>query len=195
LAFAFLLVALFTKETAAWAPIAAALTVLVRSEQPGREETPRLRILTAGAMLLPLALWLGFRIVFFGGIGGTYATTGYTPAAEFLALTARKLIHFHHLFVMQDYALFGENRPLLYPVIGFGSALLVFALIIAWMAQMAHAVRDSLRRTWRERAWPSVDAAVLVSLWAILGFASYFALAVSSPRYAASAMLFWWPAI
>ena len=190
-----LLIALFTKETVAWAPVAAAVTVLIRGDPPGREETPRRRMVAAGAMLLPLALWLGFRIVFFGGIGGTYATTGYTPVASFLALSARKLVHLHHLFVMQDFALLEENRPLFERVIGIGSALLVFVLLVTWLAKAVPAVWSSLSRTFRVKASPSVDAPLLVSLWAFLGLASFFALAISSPRYAASSVLFAWPAV
>jgi hypothetical protein len=195
LCFALLMVALFTKETAAWAPLAAALTVLVRRERARREEAPRRRMLAAGAMLLPLALWLGFRIVFYGGIGGTYATAGYTPVSGFLALTARKLIHLHHLFVMQDVALLEENRALLERAIGIGTALLVFVLLFAWVVTGVRAAWDSLGQAVREKGWPSVDSPLLVGLWAVLGLASYFVLAISSPRYAASAVLFVWPAV
>ena len=92
-----LLLALFTKETAAWAPIAAALTVLLR---PG-QEAPARRALVALAMVSPLALWLGFRAIFFSGLGGTYATAGYGPLSAFLDLSMRKLVHLHHLFLKQ----------------------------------------------------------------------------------------------
>src|SRR5690242_6633363 len=79
LCLALLLVALFTKETVAWAPLAAALSVLLRAGPEQRRE----RWAKSGAMLAPLALWFGFRIVFYGGVHGTYATAGYTSVADF----------------------------------------------------------------------------------------------------------------
>ena len=38
-------------------------------------------------MFLPVVMRLRLRFAFFGGIGGTYATAGYTALADFLSLT------------------------------------------------------------------------------------------------------------
>jgi len=46
-----------------------------------------------------------------------------------------------------------------------------------------------------ERRWPTVDAAFLVLLWAAIALAFHFALAVLAPRYAASVVVFAWPAL
>jgi hypothetical protein len=40
----------------------------------------------AATMFLPVVLWLVSDCIF-GGIGGTYATAGYTPLGAFFALT------------------------------------------------------------------------------------------------------------
>ena len=83
-----LFVALLTKENAVWAPAAAAITIMLRPK-PG--EPLRRRAIAAAAMFLPIVMWLGLRFAFFGGIGGTYATAGYTPLGDFLALSFKKL--------------------------------------------------------------------------------------------------------
>src|SRR6516165_2423750 len=93
-----LFVALLTKETAVWAPVAAAITIMLR---PRPNEPLRRQAIAAVAMFLPVVLWLGLRFAFFGGIGGTYATLGYTPLGDFLALTFDKLKTLDHLFVVQ----------------------------------------------------------------------------------------------
>ena len=96
LCLALLFLALLTKENTVWAPLAAAITIMLR---PKLDESLRRRAFTAAAMLLPVAMWLGLRFAFFGGIGGTYATAGYTPLADFLKLTFHKLTHMHYLFI------------------------------------------------------------------------------------------------
>ena len=58
LAFLFLILAVFTKETAAFAPIAAALSVVIW----GRERR------SAIMMLLPLVIWAGARTLAYGGV-------------------------------------------------------------------------------------------------------------------------------
>ena len=187
-----LLVAVLTKETAVWAPVAAALTVLLR---PELGDAFRRRALIAAAMLLPLALWLGLRIAFFGGIGGTYATADYTPLAEFLELTGGKFAHLHHLFVQQHVAVTEEGWALMDRAIRVGTALLVLLLLILWALSSLRAAIDRLGRAARERRWPTAGAALLVTLWAATGLASYFAVALPSSRYAASAVMFAWPAL
>src|SRR5262249_50083292 len=99
LCFSLLLIALFTKETAVWAPFAAALTVLLCI---GHGESVRRRSLNAAAMLLPLVVWFGFRIVFYGGAGGSYATGGYAQPIVALNLLIWKLAHLYRLFVSQQ---------------------------------------------------------------------------------------------
>src|SRR5262249_6206358 len=66
-----LFVALLTKENAVWAPVAAAITIMLR---PKPDESLRRRALVAAAMFLPVVMWLGQRFAFFGGVGGTYVT-------------------------------------------------------------------------------------------------------------------------
>ena len=192
LGIALLVVALLTKETAVWAPCAAALTVLLRPE-PG--DALRRRALAAAAMLLPLALWLGLRFAFFGGIGGTYATADYTPLAEFLKLVAWKLAHLHHLFVQQHVAVTEGGWALMDRAIRIGTALLMFLLLILWALNRLRATRDRIGRAVRERRLPAADAALLVTLWAAMGLAFHFALAFPSSRYAATAVMFAWPAV
>src|SRR5262249_31966342 len=91
-----LFVALLTKENAVWAPVAAAITIMLR---PKADESLRRRALVAAAMFLPVVMWLGQRFAFFGGVGGTYVT--YVSLADFLILTFQKLIHVDALFVTQ----------------------------------------------------------------------------------------------
>jgi hypothetical protein len=191
LGFTLLLVALLTKETAAWAPIAAALTVLVRVD----DEAPRRRALVALAMLAPLTLWFGYRLVVFGGVGGTYATTGYRPLSSFLELSGLKLLHLPHLFLMQNAFVSGGSPELSERALRAGADLLVFLLLIRWALSGLQAAIDLLGRARRERSLPAADGALMVILWAALGLAFYFALALSSPRYAASAVMFVWPAV
>ena len=189
---ALILVALFTKETAIWAPVAAAVTVLLRgpSSQP-----PRRRLGAAAMALAPLGIWFAFRLVFFGGVGGTYATAEYWPIGDFLSLTGEKFAHLHHLFLQQkplfeigtwaraDQAVRVATVLLLLPLFALYG---VRALRAAWMAA-APALRA--------RRWPIADPALLATLWFVLGLAFYLALAVPSTRYAATAVMFGWPVV
>src|SRR5262249_18648776 len=77
-----LFAALLPKETAVWPLAGAAMTIMRR---PKPNEPFRRQAIAAAAMFLPVVLWLGLRLAFFGGIGGTYATAGYTPLGDFLA--------------------------------------------------------------------------------------------------------------
>ena len=124
-----LMIALLTKETAVWAPFAAALTVLLRSD---RGDGVRHRAGVAAPMLLPVALWLGFRFVFYGGIGGTYATMGYSPLLEFLKLSGWKLAHLDRLFIMQDIGLTEDRWPNLDRAFRIGTATLLLLLVAPW---------------------------------------------------------------
>src|SRR5207247_2173614 len=96
LCLATLLLALLTKENTVWAPLAAALTVMLR---PKPNESVSRRAFVAAAMFLPVVMWLGLRLAFFDGIGGTYATRGYTPLTGFLNQILVKLTHMHYLFI------------------------------------------------------------------------------------------------
>lgn len=71
LAIFLLLLALFTKETASFAPVAAALTVLLVRPRSTRNWA------TAAALLSPLAIWIAFRLIAFGGVlDGTQTSFG-----------------------------------------------------------------------------------------------------------------------
>jgi hypothetical protein len=185
---ALLLIALLTKETAAWAPFAAAVTVLLRPEREGR---PR-RLLAAVLVLAPVVFWLGLRLAFYGGIGGSYATA-YWPLAGFLRLTLWKLTHLDHLFVMQEIpATEGRWAPADL-VFRIGAAALVFLLLIPWALTGLRSAMGWV--TARERRWPAADGALLVTLWAGMGLGFHFALALSNPSYASAAVVFAWPAV
>jgi len=187
-----LIAAVLTKETTVWAPLAAALTVLFR---PSLGETARRRAALAGSMLLPLALWLGLRFGFYGGIGGTYATADYTPVVSFLELTARKLAHLQNVLVSPSVFVAEGRWAPVDRAIRMGTALLALALLILWAVYGLRAVVDRIGRALRERLWPTADAALLVTLWAAMGLAFYIALALPTTRYTASAVIFVWPAI
>ena len=187
-----LVVALLTKETAVWAPFAAALTALLRPE-PG--DAPRRRAVAALAMSLPLAMWLGLRFTFFGGIGGTYATAQYAPLAGFVELTGRKLGHLPYLFVTPNVSFTSGYSATADRAVEIGTSLLVVLLLIPWVLSGLRAAWDQLDRAVRERRWRAVDAALLVTLWAAMGLAFYFALALPEPRYASTGVMFAWPAV
>lgn len=191
LCIALLLIALFTKETALWAPLAAALSVLLRAG----EERSVSRWTKSAAMLAPLALWFGFRVFFYGGVSGTYATAGYTSTADFLTLTSWKLEHLHNLFVQQAVVaaegIVGRADRLL----RLTTLLLVLCLALWWIATGLRALGTELGIALQRRRWPEGDGAMLASLWAALGLAFYFALPLFNSRYAAAAVMFAWPAI
>jgi hypothetical protein len=191
LCLALLLVALFTKETVAWAPLAAALSVLLRAGPEQRRE----RWAKSGAMLAPLALWFGFRIVFYGGVYGTYATAGYTSVADFMVLTSWKLEHFHNLLVQQAVVAAEDVVGMADRVLRVATLGVVLLLTLWWIARSARAVARELAITLRRQRWPEADASMLASIWAALGIGFYFALPLFNSRYAAAATMFAWPAI
>jgi hypothetical protein len=184
---ALLVLALLTKETAAWAPFAAAITIMLR---PKPDESLRSRELTAIAMLLPLAMWLGIRLVFFGGIGGTHGTAGYTPFTDFLRLAVYKLTHVRYLFIAHPY-----RRPTeLLILLNRGTTLLIYAMLSLWALRIIIEGAKYLRSGLPMR-WPTADAVCLVALWAGIALAFYVALPVSRERYATSVVVFAWPAL
>jgi hypothetical protein len=186
-----LALALLTKETAVWAPSAAAATVLLR---PGDLGTRYSRMRGAAFMLLPLVLWIGFRLAFYGGIGGGYATAEYALFSDFLGRLAWKLTHINRLLVSQA-TLFTEGS-----LGAVDRAFMIVAYILVAMPLVLW-VRDSLIAGTRglqdilQRRWPMADPTLLVSLWAAIAFGFYFALALTSVRYSASAAMFMWPAM
>ena len=192
LCLALLSTALLTKETAVWAPIAAGLTVLLRA---GPDEGPRRRMAVAAIMLAPLALWVAFRVGFFGGIGGTYATEDYAPFVGFLRLTGRKLAQIYHLFLTQDAFVTMGAWSQVDRTIRIATGLMILLLLFRWGWSSLRRAIDWVRSSAHERRWPSVDPSMLVTLWAALALAFYFALALHDARYAASAVMFAWPAI
>lgn len=187
-----LMIALLAKETAAWAPFAAALTALLRSDGAAN----RHRVGVAASMLLPVALWLGFRFAFYGGIGGTYATLGYSPLLEFLKVTDWKLTHLDRLFIMQDTGLTEGLWPSVDRAFRIGTAALLLVLAAPWALTSVRAAVDRFGKAGRERRWPTADSPPLVlTLWATMGLAFYFALPLMVSGYAASAVMFAWPAV
>ena len=148
-----LFVALLTKENAVWAPAAAAITIMLR---PKPDEPLRRRAFAAAAMFLPVVLWLGLRFAFFGGIGGTYATAGYTPLGDFLALSFKKLRNLDALFVGQPaFATAGLDRA-----IALGTRLLTYALFSLLALRIVPEIAKRLRYAMYERRWPTVDASL-----------------------------------
>jgi hypothetical protein len=198
-----LFAALLTKENAVWAPAAAAISIMLR---PKPDEPLRRQAIAAATMFLPIVLWLGLRFAFFGGIGGTYATAGYTPPGEFLALTFQKLKHLDALFVVQRHqldALFivqhafvseGHGAPL-DRAIALGARLLTYALFSLLALRIMPEIANCLRYAMYERRWPTVKATFLVPLWAAIALAFHFALALAWARYATSVVVFAWPAL
>ena len=192
LCIALLALALLTKETALWAPFAAALTVLVR---PDTDAEPRRHALVAAAMLLPLAMWLGFRVAFFGDIGSTYATVGYGSPAGFLSLAGSKLLHLHRLFINRETLVSEGPWAAVDRALAIGVYSMLAVLLILCARRGLRAAAGALRRVARERQWPIADRPSLAILWTAMGLALHFALALPDPRYAASAVLFAWPAM
>jgi hypothetical protein len=191
LCLAFLSVAVFMKENALWATVAAAITIMLR---PKSDEPFRRRTFAAAAMFLPVVMWLGLRYTFFGGIGGTYATVGYTPFADFVDMTIRdKLTHLHTLFVTR-YAFVTEGTWALPDrAARIGMALLIYALLLLWVSRTLPEMMKRLRSAMHETHWS--NAGFLVTLWAAIAFAFHFALPLNQERYATSVVVFAWPAL
>jgi hypothetical protein len=189
----FLFAALLTKENAVWAPPAAAITIMLR---PRPDEPLRHRAFAAAAMFLPVVMWLGFRFAFFGGIGGTYATAGYTPLPDFLNLSLHKLKHIHDLFVNSHYfATEIRSWAVIDQGMFIGASLIVYALLSLWALRMIPEMVRVLRYGMQESRWPTVDSAFLVTLWAAIALAFHFALPIGATRYATSFVVFAWPAM
>ena len=185
---ALLFLGLLIKETTVWAPLAAAITIMLRPKP--NELLPR-RVLTATAMLLPVAIWLGLRFAFFGGIGGTLATRGYTSLVELLKLALYKLTHVQYLLIAH-----AHQRPTgLLILLHRGTALLVYALLSLWALRILPEAVNHFRSAMSEKRWPTVDAVLLVALWAVIALAFYVALPLSRERYATSVVVFAWPAL
>jgi hypothetical protein len=181
-----LVLALLFKENAVWAPIAAAATIMLR---PLPNESFARRTFTAAFMLLPIAVWLGFRFAVFGGVGNTYATAGYTPVVDFLRMSFHKLKQMNRLFVGYSWHSSGPD------LLGQGTRLLVYMLLSVWTF---HILREAVRygrfvkQNWQ---WPTVDSLFLVNVWAAIALAFHFALPLYFERYATSLVVFAWPAI
>ena len=196
LCLALLFLAVLTKENALWAPLAAATTIMLR---PKLGESLRRRACIAAAMLLPMAMWLGLRFAFFGGIGGTYATAGYWPLAHFLKLTYFKLTHMHyllmHYLLTPELSSWENLRGAAFLILDRGTALLIYALLLLWALRILPEAVNRVRYITHEMRWPTVDAVSLVNLWAASALAFYFALPLANDRYATSVVVFLWPAL
>src|SRR5262249_7289653 len=187
-----LFAALLTKENAVWAPAAAAITIMLR---PKPDEPLRRQAIAAAAMFLPVVLWLGLRFAFFGRIGGTYATARYTPLGDFLALTFNKLKNLDALFVVQRAFVTEGHGALLDRAIKLGTRLLTYALFSLLALRLVPEIANRLRHAMNERRWPTVEATLLVPLWAAIALAFHFALALAWARYATSVVVSAWPAL
>jgi hypothetical protein len=185
-------VALLTKETAVWAPFAAALTVVLR---PNHGNSFRRRLLGAAAMLLPLMFWLGLRFSFYGGISGGYATGSYSPLGDFLSLVGWKVTHLHRLLVGQDRFVTEGNWAAADWAVMIVTHVVVWLLLFVWVLSVLGAATKCLGPAIRESRLPTADAALLVALWAVIAFAFHLSLTLDSGRYAASAAMFVWPAM
>jgi hypothetical protein len=194
LCLALLILALLTKENTLWAPFAAAITVMLR---PKPDETFRRRVFTAAAMVLPVAIWLGLRFVFFGGTGGTYAMAGYAQFPQFVKLIFFKLTHMHYLFITHKTTPLGQvaDRGPALLMLDWITAVLFYALLFLWALRILPAVADYVRYAMHERRWPIVDTISLVTLWAAMALAFHFALPLAADRYATSVVVFAWPAL
>jgi hypothetical protein len=187
-----LFAALSTKESAVWAPVAAAITIMLR---PKSDEPLRRRAIAAAAMFLPVVLWLGLRFAFFGGIGGTYATAGYASLTGFLNLTWYKLKHIDRLFVSASSFVTEGHWALLDRAIRIGTAVLVYALLSLWAFRIVPETVNRLRYAVHDARWPTFDATFLVALWAAIALAFYFALTLVAETYAPQVCVFAWPAL
>ena len=186
-----LFLALLTKENAVWAPLVAAITIMLR---PKPDEPLRRQAFAAVTMFLPVVMWLGLRFAFFDGIGGTYATA-YAPVADFLGQTFVKLTHMNTLFVPR-HAFVTEGRwALLDRTITIGTKVVIYALLSLWALRIVPETVKHVRYAMREMRWPRVDVPFLATLWAAIALAFYFALPLSSERYAAPVVMFAWPAL
>lgn len=185
-----LILALLTKETSMWASFAAAITIMLR---PKPHESLQHRSFTAAAMLLPMAIWLGFRFTFFGGIGGTYATAGYTPLVDFLKLSLHKVIHVHDLFITRSIGPRSETGNALGVMLNWVTALLIYPLLLLWALRI---LPERMKRyaTYQVRT-PTIDGVFLVALWAGIALAFYLAIPAPTDRYAIYIMVFAWPGL
>jgi hypothetical protein len=187
-----LFAALLTKESAVWAPVAAAISILLR---PKPDKPHRRQAIIAAAMFLPVLSWLGLRFAFFGGVGGTYATAGYASFTGFLNLIWYKLKHINRLFVSTYYFATEGHWVLLDRAIMIGTAVLVYALLLLWALRIIPETVARLRCAVRDARWPTFDTTFLVALWATGALAFYFALTLVAETYALQISVFAWPAL
>jgi hypothetical protein len=182
-----LFLALLTKEAAVWAALASAVTIVLR---PKPDEPLLRRALIAASMLLPIAAWAVFRWKFFGGIGGTYATAGYSPLSHFLGMAFSKLTHLQNLLVWYPDKSAGWGYWT-----AIGTSLLLYAMLVLLAFRFLSGAVHELRQSIHKKRWPTADAASLVTLWAAIGLAFYLAVPLGHYRYASSAVIFAWPAL
>jgi len=188
---ALLSLALMTKENAVWAPIAAAVTLALR---PRCNEPSSRRAFLALTMLLPLVLWLVLRFSLFDGLGGTYATR-YGSLTSFLASITHKLTHPNYIFIIHQQAprsVLDRGAALL--ILDRATALLFYGLLLLYAFGLIAEVARFAKAT-RRTAKVILPPELLVALWAALPFGFYLALPMTEDRYAASVVIFAWPAL
>src|SRR5262249_46092720 len=67
--------------------------------------------------------------------------------------------------------------------------------ILVWLTGVARRSWADLARPIQQRHWPTANAELLVSLWAVAGLLFNLAVPLIEPRYAAGGGMFAWPRI
>jgi hypothetical protein len=176
-----------------WAPLAASVTIMQR---PKVDESVQRRAFVALAMLSPLAIWIGLRLVFFGGIGGTYATAEYVPVSDFLGLIWRKLTHMQYLFINHKVHHEGsEDRGMLVLALDRAAKLFVYAFLGLWALRIVPEAANRISHFMHRTRAPAVNGEFLVAMWGVAALVFHFAIPLPDERYATSVVVFAWPAL
>jgi hypothetical protein len=192
----FLLLALLTKETAVWAPFAAALTALLRGEDRGQMYR---HSLTATMMLSPIALWLGLRYGFYSGLGGTYITSPFTSLADAFVRAAATAARLPYLLVNSvdftvDFKLPGGQN--IWEVVDRILHLVTYVILSIPLALLARQSLLDAHGTFLRR---TTERPFLVAIWAGIGICFYLALPFppypNQQRYVLAVVMFVWPAL
>jgi len=170
-ALALITAAIFTKETAIFAPVAAAATIFIRTRD----------VKWSAAMLAPLLAWIAARLlVFHAAMGGTFASPA--NAHELLLNIGKGLIVWPSSAVP-------ANFPLQFAG-GYGVALLVFLAVNAalWVI-LAIAAWQALRALCQAPQKKEAKLQAILLIWA-LGALSFCLLIRPQTRFGASLYVF-----